>query len=415
MDYRDLGFDEWFERRLVPEVREAGFSAIDFDSLLEDGAINTSLLADKVLTSKKLRENIISNLNISALSRNYKAIVTPDGTGTHGDIQDAINYTSNQGGGDVLITSGTYKPKGNIELKSKVRVFGEGPGKTIIDFTNNNRRFVITGGAAELSLLSAYSDDAYQDITIANMSIRNSTNITGAVTMQYVRNALISNILFKGNVVDANLIVCLPGVIEACTSINSNNSTDSGLLQLNGGHSTIRGNVINNLIGGTAIALYGGGNATYLGCLDNLIDTAAENGIKLSAASNAVVRGNHLNAIDSVGIIISEGTSYRSIIEGNIINNSSSADGISTAGSVGTLAEYINIVNNLIDSVGTGIYVHRANNCRVIGNAVDNSTTGIETGATADRTLIDGNDVVGNTNKITDGGTNTTTGDNITA
>lgn len=405
INWGDLGFDGNLNRILQdPSGFGKDITADDFEALIETGGIDSAIL--KVFDPNKFLDNSISNSVIKPNFRSFKAVVGHSGSaGTDfSNIQSAIDKVNSLGGGPILIKEGTYTVINDITVYSKIQLYGEGPGKTIIDFNSTANQFKRTGTAGDLSNLTGFSDDAFQDIVFSNMKIRRSQDANGAIYLQYVRNVLIENCMFDNNTFDVFLNTCFPAVIKDNTSINDGES-----FKVSGGYVLIDNNIIDGKTG-DGIKLSGGGNASSIKVRGNLFNSVDESSIEIDGGANYTIIDNQINGSDNPGIrLIGTSTIPRNVFIGynKILND---IDGITVS-----KGEYIKIIGNTIDNMTTGITIDDADNTQVINNSVAQSTTGISVTGNADRTLIDGNDVEDNTTPISDSGTNTTTGTNITA
>jgi len=102
---------------------------------------------------------------------------------------------------------------------------------------------------------------------------------------------------------------------------------------------------------------------------------------------------------------------------GNSITDGNSATGYAIIFSKGS---YCVMADNNIDvGYATGIAVDNCDNCRMIGNGVrlNNaaSSRGLVVSANADRTIYDGNDIEDSATPVTDSGSNSVAGDNVTS
>lgn len=87
----------------------------------------------------------IYNIKLAPRTRTVKAFVGPVGVGDFSDIQEAIEYVNLHGGGQVFVLAGTYNLVDDIKIYDKIELVGEGPGKTILNFTVDSKRVVAMG------------------------------------------------------------------------------------------------------------------------------------------------------------------------------------------------------------------------------------------------------------------------------
>lgn len=84
-----------------------------------------------------IRPGGILYTGINPAGRQFKIVVSPDRKlGQTDNIQEAINYVSDLGGGVVLLKQGTYYPTAKIALKSNVSLVGEDRDTTIISLSS---------------------------------------------------------------------------------------------------------------------------------------------------------------------------------------------------------------------------------------------------------------------------------------
>lgn len=179
--------------------------------------------------------------------------VAPSGDGGEpGDIQKAVDYVLEQGGGTIYLRNGTYLPDSDIILPSNINLIGESQYATIIDFNSQgyqikaegtnayttgtaaatNRSatvtgtgtawttamigqviwlrgiyYVITNVASATSLtielpfeeltstgLSYAIADPKENISIHTLTVQNSTNGNGAILYRYVNGSVIRDV-----------------------------------------------------------------------------------------------------------------------------------------------------------------------------------------------------------------------------
>lgn len=185
-DYREQGYNEYLEKPLAaPAPIAQGFSAIDFDSLLESGAIDTEQLAKALIKNEHLQQAIIKNANIQVESRGWTAVVAADGSGDFGNLWDATEYVNKQGGGRILVMPGTYLINQNITLYDDISIEGLSKNDVILDFN---------GGTNSIRV------DTINNIILKEMTLKNNHNITdGTIYLNTVKRINIENIIFKDN------------------------------------------------------------------------------------------------------------------------------------------------------------------------------------------------------------------------
>lgn len=78
-----------------------------------------------------LAESILND-KLEILARSFTAIVTPTG-GDFNDIQSAISFCHDQGGGNIFVAPGTYTLTADLYLNSNIKIVGAGVYLSVID------------------------------------------------------------------------------------------------------------------------------------------------------------------------------------------------------------------------------------------------------------------------------------------
>ncbi len=105
----------------------------DADAHLDVGGSLQSHRASEIMDH--LAESVLND-KIQPEARAYVAIVAQDGSGDFDDIQEAVSYAADKGGGRIYIKKGRYLQTDNIVLGALTDLEGDGQGETIIDFQN---------------------------------------------------------------------------------------------------------------------------------------------------------------------------------------------------------------------------------------------------------------------------------------
>jgi hypothetical protein len=415
MTYQDLNYNEYLERPLTNDAPEGEVSSDAVQALMESGAITGDMLAKAIIGNDNIKNEIIKNIKLQDVSRSFKAIVTTDNTGTHGNINEAVKYVHDKGGGVVYIKSGRYKINYNIQLYSKVKLIGDGPGETILDYGGTTNYIYLLGGLTELSLLMALDESALQNVIIQDLTIKNNDNQTGAVQIQYVRGLKIYNVLFTNNAYHLWIGNCIPALVENC--LIGTGSANKGIIVSGGGHVIIRGCDFGYGADlSPSIEVSAGGNASNV-IIEDCSFINSYDGILLSGGNNYIIKNNVFSGSLDYVIRVRRGgggAAYYYLIDGNIFYLNGTANAISLYDATSICSYNGTISNNIIYNPDVGIYISQAKRTRVIGNFVDGGNTGLQITATGDRTVYDGNDFYNNGTAISNLGTNSTAGDNRT-
>ncbi len=209
----------------------------------------------------------------------------------------------------------------------------------------------------------------------------NNNTVTGNICQGNAGYGIVLQTNCENNTITGNTVQGNTGNLGAITVDASNNNTVTG--------NTVQGNT------GHGIYIYNGSvNNTVTGntCADN-----GQHGIYLNASDENVVTGNQCDDNGAGGTyhgIYVRRSSYCTVT-GNVCNNNL-IDGINVTGDATTNADYNSVTGNVC-----------------YGNGDD----GIEIagGADANKNVVTGNQLLGNTGTaLVDGGTNTDVGHNIT-
>ena len=385
----------------------------------------------KRLDHKSLRT--IRNYNLEPSSRAAKAIVgtsTNAGLGDFKDIQAAIDYVDDLGGGVVFLKAGTYTLTTGITLYNNITLVGEDPDTTIIDANSTNSGISANGSAGEY---------AVGTITVTN----GSTTVTGsgtswAANVDTTKKIVIDGVLYDIASVDSDTQITLSKAYQGVTisslsyytaaflrkivlkdfTLQNAAGNMDGQINLNYIYDSWVENVrSNNFISGT----YGRGfhlkrcvNLTVLNCLgfnniginiyldsgqscviDNCraLNSTALSGIylnnSLGLGTKNIVRDCISAHNEQAGIAVFSG---KNIIANNIIyrNNLRGID---------VSREETVIIGNIIEqNADYGVWIHTSNgdNCTVSGNYISfNVNDGIRLSDASDYNTIVGNNVRG--------------------
>jgi len=330
------------------------------------------------------------------------------------NIQEAINYVNDKGGGTIFLKEGTYTLTDNITLYSNITLLGADADSTIIDAnsTNNHIQVIGTSGVHK------------RNITIKNIKFQGWRDDVsyhhGILKMEYCDDCEISFCIFDDNQEDTGVFGDIYFVNCSRVFVEKNqflNNSETGIAFSNCTHLVIRENTFkSNSVGiytdtGTNITIafnyFSGGEGIFF----------EEEG------SYSIIVGNRFESPSGAAII----TSYSEyvIIANNYIYHSNYTTDTGTGAiyifsdDSGYPCQRITVANNIIwDCYNDGIYLSggAVNECAIIGNVcTGNRGYGINIGSGSSRSSITGNQLRGNTlGGLNDNGTNTDVGHNIT-
>lgn len=318
----------------------------------------------------------INYTHISKSSRIYTAIVSLSGElGTFKDIQLAINYTQQLGGGTVFIKNGTYLIHESISLPQGVNLQGETSTGVVIDFdgteaqlnaigelvydtgtisaTNNSTTvngvntiwesslegsyMLIKGayylihkviGGTQIILDNAFSGDNISNesyaianpifgLEISNMTLQNSLNETGAVYFEYCSSVTFGTFTILSSTlgfsfVNSEIATLTNWVILFC---------DSGCSFTNFSQVGFDSVYIANILTGNAITAINGNTNSFF---NFSIFGAVGKGIQLTSCYNTGIINFAVISCSGVGLEI-ESTYDIQILSGNFANNTTDA------------------------------------------------------------------------------------------
>lgn len=266
-----------------------------------------------------------------------------------GDIQTAINFLQEHGGGEVHLDSATFTMSDDIILYSGVSLIGVGTNSTIINLNGNHR---IIGSNVDT-------------INIVNLQVTGSTSSLGAIDIGDSTNIGLKELYITGNNVGVN--IDNSSLILFDNSVVENNSGD-GIVISNSSVLDLRG----------VASLTNGGNGWIFTSTDTIpFFACAAIGNSLNGFSFTACNGSSLEvaarANQGVGIIFSSACDNNTIDSSIISNNNS--DGMKLT----QTDDKIIISNNQIYSnAGYGINITALtdNDTLVIGNVITLNATG---------------------------------------
>jgi len=264
-------------------------------------------------------------------------IVAQDGTGTHTDIQQAIDDLPTDGG-KVYIKEGTYIISSRIYIKkSNVTIEGAGDG-TILKAADNFHDYMIYIGDGI---------NTYYSIFLNNFTIdHNDTGYSGAdvaiVIDDYVHTPHITNLYFKN--VGGSGIVITSGqeqiIISQCRFVN----------------------IFSAAINATAGILF---------IHDNYFSNC-NNTIQLTNVSSANIMNNYFILGEGITGVYCSGSEHYLICNNTFISNNPST---TTYGIyLGGTGKRAVISNNTFKNMGIAIYLSSTSSCEISNNAIYSCT-----------------------------------------
>lgn len=303
-------------------------------------------------------------------------IVAVDGSGDAATIQEGIDLLPSTGGG-VYIKEGTYVITSSIKIGvSNTSLIGVGKATKITTTSNIN---MITATSLSGLLINKIFLSGAGTGNLGNRGIL-FTTVTDSVIEACIMDACGGHGIQLDNNANNNIIT---------ENISSNNFR-TGILTSTSTENIISDNQCNSNAQGN-MEFISADNCVISG---NQCNSGTLMGMDFLSSDRNVISGNRCNTNVKHGMIFD--SSNNNIIEGNQCNDNDSADTTTFSG----IFLDASCDNNIISS----------NRCS------GNDNYGINISAsTNDKTLAHGNHLLGNTTgALNDGGTNTTSADNIT-
>jgi parallel beta-helix repeat protein len=164
---------------------------VNFFHDVEDAGLPTQDNYQQTLIRKYLEGELQSPILATTRRPAYRAIVSPTPGGTDfTDLQKAIDFVNELGGGTVFVKMGTYYPTTNINLYSNIELVGEDSSTTIIDFNGGDFKILASGGTPRMNNINIKS--------IKVMGARPKQY--GAITIRYADDCSVEDCHFEDNV-----------------------------------------------------------------------------------------------------------------------------------------------------------------------------------------------------------------------
>lgn len=99
-----------------------------------------------------LAESVVND-KLKPNARTYVAIVDNNSPADYDNIEDALDYANNLGGGTVFVRRGNYTPSRQLKFKYGVDLIGEGPGETVIIRTAGINDYMALDGSIPVDIV----------------------------------------------------------------------------------------------------------------------------------------------------------------------------------------------------------------------------------------------------------------------
>lgn len=419
MTYKDLGFNDdlSFGEESYPFLgftNTSYFEGLDASQLLSVGRIQSPdgqwyIDFDKGDVSLPL--DSVKTTQINYASRGINAVVSNTGGGDFVDIQEAIDYVNRRGGGTVFIKAGTYYPDETITLYSKTNLVGDGPGKTILDFQDQEYGIEAIGTN---TLLQNLSDTAFQYVLIQNMKIKSSSKSDGAIKLRFVRNAIVRDCFFSSNSRSIHIDSCWPSEISGCTVESGSPVGNDYAFYVQDCKISIFNNIMSGYDGSAGIYVFGQGNQTSTQIFSNNFDQVDTYAIHAETTYDLHIFDNHFYASSDASVYTSSSATSCSRVV--VSNNTFTGIGAASAAIQLNDTNDSSVIGNNMNgsSGGYGIYItSNSDYIQILGNYARSFSTGIELVTGSSRHAVVGNNVYNCTTKITDNSTSSVVANNV--
>ena len=369
---------------------------------------------NEILLRKYLEGELQNPIMATTRRPAYRAIVSPTAGGTDfTDIQKAVDYVNELGGGTILIKSGTFSLTTDITLYENITLQGENPSTAIIDFGDTAKSIKAVSGGDRPNM--------------GTISISyNSKIITGVDTLwvngggedEWPANNLnagdwirLNNIWYQIDTVDSDTQCTLletylgNGIsgasYQAGTMLQDIRVIGLTILRNTGVAGTNRGidfQYIRNAVVKDVICRMRTGWGVYLSvCPNPIVSECVMNscggGVLIDSCNNSLIFSNEIsNGGSSSGVGV-QSNSQGTIVLGNDISTNST--GSLAAIYVAFTQEVRVISNNIIGNKVDAIQLRGSNRCIISNNYVyDNGAKGINIGDTGwggDNNIVVGN------------------------
>ena len=306
------------------------YSSLGLDAFLQS---TSSLLSQNQLSAYQVDSQnepsagAIDYSRITSTGRTYQALVSLSKTGgAFTDIQSAINHVSRLGGGNILVSPGTYLISSEVTLASNIGIEGVGNRRSIFEFNSGTVGFVSPGTA----------------ISIRNLVFQNSLgtvfNFTGTPVVAGL-DIKIENCFFDANT------ACIYGT-----------NVDNFRIQNNTGNGCVDFVTIDT---SKAAGVFITGN--FMG--ESL---SGRNFIKINNGTSVMIENNYIFSDSRGTSIVTLGTSNRCMLVGN---------GFIWGATGGTSTDGIKLINSDFNAMtGNAIVSGNAGTCYAVN--ISDTTSG---------------------------------------
>ncbi len=329
------------------------------------------------------------------------------GIGDFTNIQKAINFVNDLGGGIVFLREGTYVLDRDVELFSNIHLTGENNSNTVLDFNIGDHGVSAIG--TSLSRLN--------NIRVSNLKISNSARISstgGGLGFFYVDDSVIENCHFSFGLDSSSYEPTNVALTNCNRIIGINNKFTSGYngFYLSGcNYCLINHNYFESLRGSPVTLITSG---SYNQISDNITNSCVGTSIIVLSNTDCLIAFNQIidSGFRAINIAVS---SHRAIVANNIGNQGTSNDNYGIT--LHTVDRAI-VQGNIMRSFDhDGILLDSSvDNSMITGNiCTSNGGYGVNvSNANCDNNLVHGNHLLGNTTgSLSDSGTGTTSADNV--
>ena len=306
----------------------------------------------------------------------YRAIVGNSRFGTDfTDIQRAIDKVNALGGGSILLRAGTYIVRSDLTLYSNIRLVGEDPYTTFLDFNSDNKIINIVGEDSTTNLIK---NVGLFGLTLTNRRAILTVGDDTAIYMNNAENILIENCIFTDNWnVDRGYDIFGNDSCALVRVLNNKFISSGNGVGITGNDWKIDNNYFYDAKGYCLT-----GSANRINIINNAFDSCNQNIFYIGNSNYIDIIGNNIaNHLSTRGITSEAGNTTDYVtISGNVIaGGSDSGDAIY----VGSASHRWAITGNIIRGWGgDGVETHNTSyGVTVTGNAITNNTGyGVRTG-----------------------------------
>lgn len=310
------------------------------------------------------------------------------------EIQAALNFCFNNGGGVVYVPPGTYKTTSPLIVRTNTALMGSGPGTIILGTGgsgsptanvihigygyewNQNGQYFNPGSNDDATLAQLlaynYTKITTSNVCVSNLTIQSNSNGLGIWTLN-AQNVQINNIWAVNNLTPINIANDFAGWQAACHNIN-----------------------VSDIFQVTCNGLSDWYDLVFVGSATDIVINRCFNNSNTPSALSESITASYANGVTISNCVLSQ-------------KISGSKQGILHTGQSLTTPANTNLVGNTIKNYNNGITAFDASSVNIVGNVLENNDIGLR--LLAKNCLVVGNNFLNNTTDIT--GTSDTTGNII--